>query len=190
MSMPDKIRRIEVEEYLEGELHAELRHEYVDGQVFAMSGAGERHNRIAGNLYYQLRSAARGGPCGVFMSDMKARIERRDIFYYPDVMLVCDPTDDEEYFKRRPCLIAEVASPSTELLDRREKLFAYREMASLRYYLLIASDRREVEYFVRGADGEWETARLEGGEVLEVVRDDYRAELRIGDLYEDVRLDS
>ena len=190
MSMPDRIRHIEVEEYLEGELHAELRHEYLDGQMFAVSGAGERHNRIAGNLYFQLRSAARGGTCGVFMSDMKARIDGRNLFYYPDVMLVCDPSDDEEYFKRRPCLIAEVSSPSTEMVDRREKLSAYRELQSLRYYLLIAAERREVEYFVRDSDGEWKTARLEDGEVLEVVRDDYRAELRIGDLYEDVRLES
>ncbi|GAB6040263.1 Uma2 family endonuclease [Endothiovibrio diazotrophicus] len=188
MSVPDKVRYIEVEEYLEGELRSEVRHEYVDGQVFAMAGAGERHNRIAGNLFFHLRAAARGGPCGVFVNDMKARIDSRNIFYYPDVMLVCDPADDEEYLKRCPCLIAEVASPSTWMTDRREKLFAYRDLPSLRYYLLVSAERREVEYFVREEDGGWATARLEEGEVLEVACNDYCAELRLADLYEDVRL--
>ena len=184
----EQVRYIKVEEYLEGALRSELRHEYLDGQVFAMAGAGERHGRITLNLAFHLRVAARGGPCGVFINDMKARIDSRNIFYYPDVMLVCDSADDEEYFKRRPCLIAEVASPSTWMTDRREKLFAYRDLPSLHYYLLISTERREVEYFIRDADGAWATARLEEGEVLAVACEGYRAELRLADLYEDVRL--
>lgn len=89
---------LSAEEYLEGEELAETRHEYVTGQVYAMAEAGERHNRIALNVAFQLRSKARGGHCGVFMSDMKLRIEGGERFYYPDVMLVCNESDD--YYQR------------------------------------------------------------------------------------------
>ena len=119
------------DEYLEGEVHAVVRHEYVDGEVYAIAGAGEQHNRIALNIAFQLRSSARGGQCGVFMSDMKLRINSGERFYYPDVMLVCHGTDDNTHYKESPCLIAEVLSPSTEATDRREKWLAYKDINSL-----------------------------------------------------------
>ncbi|MGB1011965.1 MAG: Uma2 family endonuclease, partial [Thiolinea sp.] len=102
------------EEYLVGEEHADVRHEYVAGDTYAMAGAGEQHNRIALNIAFQLRSRARGGACGVFMSDMKLRIKQGERFYYPDVILVCDEQDDNTHYKDNPCLVAEVLSPSTE----------------------------------------------------------------------------
>ncbi|HYN79752.1 MAG TPA: Uma2 family endonuclease, partial [Lamprocystis sp. (in: g-proteobacteria)] len=136
---------ISVEEYLQGEPASPIRHEYIAGQVFAMAGAGEAHNRIAGNLFFHLRAATRGTPCGVFINDMKVRVTTHDAFYYPDVLLTCDPRDRESLYKEAPCLIAEVLSPSTEVIDRREKLIAYRTLEALRYYLLVAQDRRRVE---------------------------------------------
>ena len=109
------------QEYLAGEQCSNIRHEYLAGQVFAMAGAGEKHNRISLNIAFHLRAAARGKPCGVFISDMKLRVEPSDAYYYPDVMVTCDPTDNESLYKRSPCLIVEVLSPTTESIDRREK---------------------------------------------------------------------
>ncbi len=188
MSTLQKPRFLSVEEYLEAERLADVRHEYIDGQTYNMAGASKRHNRIAGNLFFQLRAAARGGPCDVFMSDMKLHIPRRGVFYYPDVMLTCDPADVEEFYSEHPCLVAEILSPTTESVDRREKLLAYRDLPGLRYYLMIASDEHKVEYWARNESGEWETSELGEDESLVVRCGDYRAELRLADLYEDVDL--
>jgi Uma2 family endonuclease len=176
------------EAYLAGELRSPVRHEYLAGQVYAMAGAGERHNRIALNLAFKLRRTARGGPCGVFIADMKVRVDAHDVCYYPDVMVICDPADDDEYVKRRPCLIAEVLSPTTEATDRPEKWLAYRDLPSLRYYLLVGSDRRQIELYARNALNEWETAELETGGTLEIQCGDYSSALSLEQTYEDVTL--
>lgn len=178
------------DDYLAGEQSADVRHEYVAGEVYAMAGAGEKHNRIALNVAFQLRSRARGGHCGVFMSDMKLRVREGERFYYPDVLLVCDDTDDHSHYKGSPCLIAEVLSPSTEATDRREKWLAYKDIASLRYYLMIAADRQHVEYYQRDEAGAWQGAVLDGQQIISVScgdGSDFQAELCLSDIYEDVR---
>jgi Uma2 family endonuclease len=176
---------IDVDAYLQGELISDIRHEYVAGQVFAMAGAGETHNRIAGNLFFHLRAATRGIPCGVFISDMKVRVESHQAFYYPDVVLTCDADDRESLFKTAPCLIAEVLSPATEAIDRREKRIAYRTLPSLRDYLLIAADGRRVERYRRDDAAEWQQEIIEDGP-LRFVCGDLTIELDMADLYEDV----
>lgn len=190
MSLPQFKISLSSSEYLEGEKHSDLRHEYIAGEVYAMAGAGEQHNRIAGNVFFQLRAKARGGSCGVFMSDMKLRIEKGVCFYYPDVMLNCDIDDNHSHFKDNPCLIAEVSSPSTEAIDHREKLLAYKNIPSLKYYLLIASNRQHVEYYQRNKAGEWESDILEINQVIHVqcgIGDtQYEAGLCLEDIYEDV----
>jgi len=122
------------------------------------------------------------------MSDMKVQVRDGDAFYYPDVMLACDPDDDHELYKHSPCLIVEVLSPGTEKTDRREKWLAYRDIESLYYYLLIDSRSRRVEYFARNSGGIWETADLDPDELLAIDRGDYHAGLSLEQLYEDVRL--
>jgi Uma2 family endonuclease len=186
MSKLQKVQRLTGEEYLAREEVSSVRHEYVDGQIFAMSGANERHNRIALNVAFRLRAAARGGRCGVFISDMRLHINERRIYYYPDVMLTCDDTDDQELYKERPCLVAEVLSASTESIDRREKLGVYQSIPSLRYILLIRSNDADVEYYCRNVAGEWETAKLEGDDVLGIDCGAYSACLGLIDIYEDV----
>nr|VFK50476.1 MAG: Endonuclease, Uma2 family (restriction endonuclease fold) [Candidatus Kentron sp. TUN]VFK51721.1 MAG: Endonuclease, Uma2 family (restriction endonuclease fold) [Candidatus Kentron sp. TUN] len=176
---------ISPEEYLQGEKLSEIRHEYLDGDVFAMAGTSEQHNRIALNLAFWLRSVARGGPCGVFMSDVKVRIHQGERFYYPDVMLVCDKDDNNAYYKDNPCLIAEVLSESTETIDRREKWLAYRAIPGLRYYLLVDSRRPEITWFRRTESG-WEVGTLESGESLSVECPPYGAKLEFAEIYEDV----
>ncbi|MDD2723399.1 MAG: Uma2 family endonuclease [Methylovulum sp.] len=189
MSALEKLARISEQDYLAFELTAECRHEYVDGYIYAMAGASERHNRVSMNLGFHLRAAARGGRCGVFLNDMKLSIEQGRTYYYPDVMLVCNPDDNGQLFKEQPCLLAEVLSSGTAAIDRREKLMAYQKIPSLRYYLIVASDRQHVDYYVRDSNGDWQTAILEADEILVVDCDAYHAKLSLADIYEDVVFD-
>jgi len=116
-------RFISAKDYLEGEKTSPIRHEYLGGQIFAMSGGSEEHNRIALNVASFLRFHLRGSRCKTFIADMKVKIaiaeNTSDIFYYPDVMVTCNPQDTEKYYKSFPCLIVEVLSPSTQYLHRR-----------------------------------------------------------------------
>ena len=183
--------KINTDEYLQGEELADTRHEYIAGDVYAMAGASERHNRIAGNLFFQLRGNARGTDCGVFMSDMKLRTSTENTtdtcFYYPDVMLDCDTEDDHPIYKTSPCLIAEVLSPSTETIDRREKLMAYKNIPSLKYYVLASSMQESVEYYQKNNHGEWDKFILQQDGVINIHCGDYHASLCIDEIYEDVR---
>jgi Uma2 family endonuclease len=185
MNLPAQTLSIGIDDYLQGEQQSQIRHEYVAGRVFAMAGAGETHNRIAGNLFFHLRAATRGTPCGVFISDMKVRVTAHEVFYYPDVILTCDPTDREPLYKTAPCLIAEVLSKSTEAIDRREKLLAYRALPSLRYYLLVSQDRPLVELYRREPDGGWRVDVCEDG-ALAFDCGGLELRLTLADLYEDV----
>lgn len=186
MTALQKLPYLTEQNYLAFELTATIRHEYKDGYIYAMAGASERHNRISLNVGFQLRSAARGGQCGVFMSDMKLKIAQHNAYYYPDVLLVCDTEDKQEYYKERPCLITEVLSTSTAKIDRREKLLAYLSLPSLRYYLLIDANKKRCEYYVRDSHNEWQTALLEENEELVISCENYQTVLKLNDIYEDV----
>lgn len=143
-------------EYLAQEQTAKERHEYVDGQVVAMAGASKTHNEIALNLAIALRNLAKDSACRVFMSDMKLRISQRNSYYYPDILLTCEPNqEDSEYFVDRPCLVIEVVSKSTEWKDYHEKLLAYQSLASVKNYWVVAQDRYEVTCFYRDQQGQW-----------------------------------
>jgi Uma2 family endonuclease len=148
-----------VEEYLELEESATVRHEYVGGEIFAMVGATKRHNRIIGNIFGHLWGAARGGDCRVYTEGVKLRVAD-DVIYYPDVMVACGPRGDDPIIEDDPCLVVEAASPSTESTDRREKLAAYKRMPNLRGYLIVAQDRRWVESHLRGEDNSWRRGDL------------------------------
>jgi Uma2 family endonuclease len=187
MGTPQR-RSLTEREYLDRESQAAERHEYVDGVAYAMAGAGERHNRIALNVAVQLRSVARGTPCGVYASDMKLRVAHAAAYYYPDMIMSCEPASPEAVFKEAPCFLAEVLSPSTAATDTREKLHAYRGIEALRYYLVVDSDRVAVTYHVRGDDGAWLAASLDPGERLEVLCGPVRAELTLASIYEDTGL--
>ena len=148
-----------VDDYLEGEQATEVKHEYLAGQVVAMGGASDKHGLIAGSLHAALLPAARRKACQLFMADMKVRVdhEGESYFYYPDLLLSCQPDNKESaYYRRHPCLLVEVLSPSTERIDTREKLFAYRLLPSLREYLLLRQDRVQADVYQRGDEGRWE----------------------------------
>jgi len=152
-----------VEEYLALEESASRKHEYVAGEIYAHAGATNRHNIIAGNIYALLWNAARGTDCRVYNSDTKLRAAE-DIFYYPDIMVVCggDDTGNDAVYQDAPCMVVEVASPSTASVDRREKLAAYKKLASLRTYLIVSQDERRVERHWRDEGGSWWHADLSG----------------------------
>jgi len=188
MNLAAKHSYIPIDDYLAGEPNSAIRHEYLAGTVYAMAGAGEKHNRIAGNLFFHLRAASRGRPCGVFISDMKLRIDDSDSFYYPDVMVTCDPADTQPLFKKLPCLLVEVLSPSTETIDRREKLLAYRKLPTLRHYVLASQDQRWVQWHRRNDLGQWEVFDLQDPYTLHLTCPGIEVRLTLDDIYEDVVL--
>ncbi|WP_446007825.1 Uma2 family endonuclease [Candidatus Electrothrix sp.] len=155
---------VSVQDYLAGEQQTEIRHEYINGTTHALGGASPSHNLIAGNVFVALHAAARNSPCQVFMADMKVylNIAGEDVFYYPDLLVSCDPEDNEDYYRTRPCLIVEVLSPTTERIDRREKFMAYTSLPSLQEYVLIAQDRQAVMVFRQKKS--WKLELFQGGE--------------------------
>ena len=175
-------------DYLNGESRAKEKHEYVAGEIFAMAGASERHNRIAGNIFFHLRLATRGHSCRAFMADMKLRIARHRSYYYPDVMLVCDDSDNHPIYKTAPCFIAEVLSPSTATTDQREKWLHYQAIPSLRYYLLVDADHLSARLLTRVAEDRWTEQMLDREDFIEMACGDARLTLTLDDLYEDTGL--
>ncbi|MHB8759854.1 MAG: Uma2 family endonuclease [Thiobacillus sp.] len=166
---------------------ASVKHELVGGEIYAMAGASERHNRIALNIAFHLRTATRGKPCRAFMADMKLRLAASATYYYPDAML-CDPADDHPIYKQSPRFIAEVLSPATATVDVREKWAAYRGLASLRYYLLVDSERLWARVFFRDAHDAWFEQELSADDRVDVACDGTRLTLTLDDLYEDTGL--
>ncbi len=142
---------ISVNEYLAGEQHSEVRHEYINGQVYAMVGASKAHNSITLNMAAALRAHLQGGPCRVYMADIKVHVSTKndERFFYPDVLVECVPLETGSLVSRQPRLIVEVLSESTERNDRADKFYAYRRLESLEEYLLVAQDVPRVEIYRR-----------------------------------------
>jgi Uma2 family endonuclease len=185
MSNLAEVPFIPADDYLAGEARSPIKHEYVAGEVFAMAGASEEHVTIAGNVFALLRAHVRGGPCRVYIADMKLRVERARAFFYPDVFVTCEAADAAEpTVKARARVVVEVLSESTEAYDRGAKFASYRELPTLEEYVLIDSRSRCVEVFRRHPEG-W---------MLHPVPDDGRLNLAplefdctLDAIYEDVR---
>ncbi|HXP63061.1 MAG TPA: Uma2 family endonuclease [Dongiaceae bacterium] len=168
-----------VEDYLAAEERSEVRHEYLGGAVYAMAGASDEHIALSMNLAFALRHDLQNSPCRVQMSDgrIRLRLAGEDVFYYPDVMVVCDPRDRDRYFKRFPKVVIEVLSESTEAIDRREKFLSYRQIETLEDYVLVAQDKMDVTGFAR-ANG-WQPVILRRpDEVLRLASLDFSISLR------------
>lgn len=146
--------RISETDYLQGELLAETKHEFLDGDVYAMAGASENHNLLAGNLFAELKTKLKGTPCRTFMAEMK--VKARQAFFYPDVMVVCQRDNEDEYYKNAPVLVVEVLSKSTRKFDQTVKRQRYQALPSLEEYVLIEQDKGEIEVF-RRRDG-WQSS--------------------------------
>ncbi len=177
--------KLTVDDYLTAEDGADSRHEYIDGELYAMTGASDRHGLITLNIASALRPLLRGTPCQLFANDMKVRlhIQNQDIFYYPDLLLSCDQNDRATYYRTHPCLLVEVLSGSTARIDRREKFWAYQTIPSLQEYLLISQTAREVEVYRRARD--WAQEIVTEGSIR---LDCLDVELGLEAIYEDVPL--
>lgn len=139
------------EEYLAVEETAEVKHEYVGGRVYAFAGAGWNHNVLVSNLHFLLRSQLGSGPCLVLGSDMMLKAAE-DVFYYPDLLVCCDPTDTGPRYVRRPRVVIEVLSPSTRRTDLTEKAAAYWRVPSIEVYLIVDPDAQRVQVLRRGSE--------------------------------------
>lgn len=157
---------ISAQEYLEGERFSEVRHEYIGGRVYAMAGASDDHNRIALNIASELHQRLRGKRCEAFINDMKLKLAQFDTFYYPDVLVLCDPTDKAKHFRERPTVVFEVLSPETERIDQNEKRQAYAAIDSLKAYVLVAQDRLEATLLRKTDEGAWTTEILRGRDAV------------------------
>lgn len=156
MARHKKYQLMTEEEYLRFEERARIRHEYVAGHVFAMTGSTDAHNLICGNIFTEIHVHLRGGPCRAYMNDMKARIQSRNSYYYPDIMVSCEAFESKSVFKDQPVLLIEILSPSTKQIDLREKLVAYQSIPSLKEYVVVHQDRQQIEVHRRTDSGSWE----------------------------------
>lgn len=150
-------QRFSFQEYVRLEAMSTVKHEFLDGQVWAMAGGTPEHAAIAVNVSTLLSTALRGRPCRVFSSDLRIRIQATGLGTYPDVSVVCgqlelDPEDPDRTTVVNPSLIVEVLSPSTETYDRGEKLSHYKRIPSLREIVLIAYDEHRLEIWRRDGD--------------------------------------
>lgn len=180
MAQPQK--RLSESEYLEIERAAEQRSEYLDGEMFAMAGASPRHVAIVSNLVGELHGRLKGGPCRVFSSDLRLRVEATGLHTYPDVVVACDAlrfSDAKADTLLNPVVLFEVLSPSTQSYDRGEKFAHYRTLDSLVDYILVGQTEPHVEHFSRQRDGRWILwESREPGDVLELAGLELRLPLR------------
>jgi Uma2 family endonuclease len=178
------------EEYLALERNAEYKSEYVNGRIFAMTGASREHNLIAGNVFGDLRSQLRGRPCEVYVSDMRVKVHPTGMYTYPDVAAVCGgPRFEDEQLDTlvNPARTIEILSPSTEAYDRGERFAHYRRLESLKEYVLVAQDKVRVELFARygSAGQQWVLTEISDlGGVLQLAS--IGCDIAIRDIYDRV----
>jgi Uma2 family endonuclease len=191
MAIPqEKIRRrYTAEEYLESERAAEYRHEFLDGQIFAMAGESLSHSRICINLTIEAGSKLKGKSCEALSPNMKVRTSSASLFAYPDLTIVCgEPQfhDTKKDVLTNPQVIFEVLSPSTETYDRTTKFQRYRMgNETLTDYVLVSQDKTFVEHFTKQADGNWLYRSF--SEMTEVLRiETVDCELSLQEIYDRV----
>jgi len=178
-------QRLTPAEYLALERSAEIKGEYFDGEIFAMAGASREHNLIVSNLVGELREKLRSSPCEVYSNDMRVKVDATGLYTYPDVVVACHkPEFEDEHVDTllNPTLLIEVLSESTEKYDRGKKSGHYRQLTSLKEYLLVSQDEPHVEHYARQGDGHWlltEATGVEASIELPAVS----AELRLSEVY-------
>lgn len=156
MSFPNyKPDYISEQNYLEDEKIREIKHEYFDGEIFAMAGASRSHQRLTTNTLVAIANHLKDTPCEAFSSDMKVRADNGKKYFYPDVVVSCTKGDGDSHFEEFPCLIIEVLSKSTRKFDQTLKRLVYQKIPSLEEYVLIEQDRVEIQVF-RKSEG-WQS---------------------------------
>ena len=182
-----------VEEYLEREETAQVKHEYLDGRIYAMTGGTPNHARLVGNVHTALAIQLRGRPCEAFISELMVRVEKTGLHTYPDGSALCgEPRfagrheSTQDLILLNPSVLVEVLSPSTERYDRGDKFLHYRQIPSLQEYVLVSQDWMHVERFARPAEGaEWGFAETRGPDG-EIALPSIGCVLRLREVYERV----
>ena len=177
-------RRYTVAEYLALEERGEIRHEFFDGEIFAMAGADVSHNLIASNFLVSFKLALRGKPCKVLMEGVQLAVQEGRHYTYPDVMITCDATDQQaRRIIKAPVLLIEILSPSTAEYDRGRKFNQYKQLSSLQHYLLVSQTSWLVEWYRREPGGIWSfTPLVEADDAL--VIPDLNMNLTVAEIYE------
>ncbi|WP_309743655.1 Uma2 family endonuclease [Chamaesiphon sp. OTE_20_metabat_361] len=176
-------------EYLDWEEQQELRHEYLNGEVYAMTGGTMNHSQIAGNFITLLNIHLRSSGCRVLNADAKVQIAESNDYVYPDVSVTCDERDKTATkFISHPCLIVEVLSPSTAAYDRRDKFNFYRRSDSLQDYVLVDTQKIEIDIYSKNDRGRWEILSYVAGDIIELKSIDLT--FSIDRVFEDIIFDS
>jgi Uma2 family endonuclease len=176
------------EEYLEWEATQELRYEYIDGEVFAMTGGTKPHNRIAFNLATALDNHLAPKDCEVYIADVKVKVDDTH-YHYPDGVVSCDERDlASNSLIQYPCLIIEVLSPSTEAFDRGKKFTHYRQLETLQEYVIVESQKVGIDLFRRNEQGLWVLHPLEVGDTL--ILESVGLSLPLETIYRQVRFET
>ena len=182
--------KISVEEYLAGEENSPVKYEYVYGEVYAMAGTSDNHNRIVINLTTSLSNRLRDSDCEPFAGDLKVRVSPH-VYYYPDVLVSCEQNPENPYFRNEPILIVEVISPSTQEIDRREKLLFYQQMPSVQEYAVVEQQKMLVEIHRRQPDGRWITYYFSHENADEEVEfQSVEMTMKLGEIYRRVRFEN
>ena len=184
------LARLTSEQYLFQERQAEIKSEYLDGEIFAMAGASREHNQISVNLVRVLGNQLLDKPCSVYSSDMKVRIEKARKYTYPDLVIACQTErfeDEHQDVLLNPVVIVEILSDSTEAYDRGRKFLHYQLLDSLIDYLLVSQDAPRIERFTRRQDGTWLYAEFHGLDAM-VKIESTSCTLHLGDVYHKVQM--
>lgn len=187
MGLPAEKTKWSVEDFLLWENEQAGRHEFIGGEVFAMTGARDSHNTVAGNIFATIRAHLRGTPCRAYIADMKLHVLSEDAVFYPDVLVTCHPRDlgpEGALEKQQPKLIIEVLPDSTAAYDRGEKFRACRGIAALEEYVLVDQTQAYAEVFRKDPNGRWILDPIEGQQAL--VLESIGLTIEMATVYEDV----
>jgi Uma2 family endonuclease len=169
VAVREYLPRFTPEEYLAWEKTQDLRHEYLDGEVYAMTGGTVNHGSITVNVSTILRNHLEDGGCRVLSSDVKVAIQASNDYVYPDVSVTCDEEDRRATkFISRPCIIVEVLSPSTEAYDRGSKFNLYRRSTSLQEYILVSTQEIAIDMYRKNDRGRWEILSYRSNDTIEL----------------------
>ena len=190
MGLP-AFKLIKVQEYLESEINAVEKHEFFDGEVFAMAGASEKHNRVVVNLTIEIGKHLKGKSCTIYPSDMRVATPQSDAYMYPDLSIVCGEIELKENIfdtLMNPSVIIEVMSPTTKVYDSGYKFFYYKQIPSLKEYIIIDPTQYFVAKFSRQIDNSWNIVDTEG-QNASIMINTIELEIPFDDIYYRVKFD-
>lgn len=176
------------QEYLAVEREAEVKSEYFNGEMFAMSGASRKHNLIVTNIVAELRQQMKGRPCEVYPNNMRVKVSATGLYTYPDAIVVCgEPRFEDAHVDTllNPTLVVEVLSASTAAYDRGQKFGHYRWVESLSEYVLVSQDECKVEHYAKQSDRQWLQTVVQSLEA-EVKLDSIQGVLQLREIYDRV----